>query len=401
MKKKIVIKISSNLLNLNNKIDIVERLSEEIAPLTKKGYQFIIVTSGAVMHGLLKLQIDKRPRALPILQCAASVGQIDLMKRYEKAFLKYNLTPAQILIDKDDFKLRTRYLNLRNMLEEILRNKNVIPIVNENDSINTEELKFGDNDHISALITLSANFDRLIILTDVDGLFDKDPKTHKDANLLTNIDILDESYLTFTSSKISAYSSGGMKSKIEASIKATRGGVEVFIGNGFIVSINKIIDRKEKGTYIKPNNQKTNAKKKWLGFTPGSDGIIKIDEGAYKALKEKKSSLLSLGVVAVKGDFNRGDIVNVLYNNKKIAQGITNYNSEEINQIIYFNKIKKKGQDFYSENYYRDFSVKDSNNKVDYTNLNQNNEICMMPFDYLSNPKFNIIIHKDNLFILA
>ncbi|MCK4798360.1 MAG: glutamate 5-kinase [Spirochaetes bacterium] len=329
--KKIVVKISSNLLNPENNIDIIKKIAEEISTLLKKDFKVIIVTSGAVMHGIKILKFDKKPDCLPLLQAAASIGQIKLMNRYQSVLEKYNIISAQILVSTDDFKIRKRYLNLRNTLESLL-DIGAIPIFNENDSINTEELKFGDNDHLSALITVMMNFDMLIILTDVDGLYNKDPKKTRDAALITNIENLDNKHLKFTNSNVSEYSSGGMRTKIEAALKSTKAGVDVYIGNGFKTSLTKIIDKKEYGTYIKAKKTNAGARKKWLGFSPTEKGQIYIDKGAYKALKNN-SSLLSIGIVKVIGNFDRGSLINVVYFNEKIAQGLSNYSSKEIELI--------------------------------------------------------------------
>jgi glutamate 5-kinase len=329
--KNIVIKISSNLLKPELSIDIVKKLAREISDLNKNGYKVIIVTSGAVMHGLKTLGLDKKPTLLPMLQSTAAIGQIKLMTRYQEAFEKYKLNCAQILVSVDDFKIRKRFLNLRNTLESLLE-IGAIPVFNENDSINTEELKFGDNDSLSSLITIMVDFDLLIILSDVDGFYDKDPKQYKNAKLLSQIDDLNEDYMAYASSKVSKYSSGGMKKKIEAALKCKKAGIDVFIGHGLKVSIQKILENNEIGTYIKGEKIKTNARKKWLGLFPTEKGSISIDEGAYRALKNN-SSLLASGIIKVLGDFEKGSLVDIIYAGNKIAQGLTNYSSKEVNLI--------------------------------------------------------------------
>ena len=358
--KKIIIKISSNLLKPDKDFNIIEKIAKEISILKLKNYQFIIVTSGAVMHGIKVLKYDKRPKYLPLLQATAAIGQIQLMTRYQSIFIKHDLISAQILVSIDDFKVRKRYLNLRNTIESLLE-INAIPIINENDSINTEELKFGDNDHLSSLITLMVDFDILILLTDVNGLYDRDPNKYKDAKLIHNIDNLNEKHLDYTSSSISKYSSGGMKTKIEAALKVTKAGVDVFIGNGFKTSILKILNNKEIGTQIKGSAISVRARKKWLGFTPTEKGEVHIDEGACKALYNNYS-LLASGISAVSGNFSRGSLINVIFLGEKIAQGLANYSSKEIDLI----KGKKSS----------DFS------------------------NFLKNCDYKEVIHKNNLFLL-
>ena len=201
----------------------------------------------------------------------------------------------------------------------------------------------------------------LIILTDVNGLYNKDPNKYNDAQLIKNINDLNEKYLEYTSSSISKYTSGGMKTKIESALKVTKAGVNVFIGNGFKSSIIKILENKATGTYIKGNIKNVKARKKWLGFTPTEKGDVFIDEGAYKAL-QNNFSLLASGISGVNGNFGRGSLINVIFTNKKVAQGLTNYSSKEIDLIK-----GKKSSDF-------------------------NN--------YLKNCDYKEVIHKNNLFLI-
>jgi len=343
--KKIVIKISSNLLNPDNK-DFIEKLCHEVSVLKSKDYKIIIVTSGAVMYGVKTLELDKKPSNMPMLQSCAAIGQIKLMTLYQNLFDKYSLITAQILVSSDDFRIRNRYLNLRNTVESLLE-INAIPIFNENDSINIEELKLGDNDNLSALITVMMNFKMLVLLTDVDGLYDKDPKLCKDARLIKQIDDLNSGYLKMTGDAVSKFSTGGMRSKIESSLKAINAGVNIFIGNGNKASILKIVKNEEYGTYIKSKTNKINARKKWLGLSPTASGNIYIDKGANDALK-KNSSLLASGITNVEGSFNKGSLINIIFNDKKIAQGLTNYSSKEIDLIK-----GKKSSEFHKtlENY--------------------------------------------------
>lgn len=330
--KNIVIKISSNLINPDHPVDFLEVITAQIKELKEQDINLIIVTSGAVMFGLKKLGLDKRPDRLPMLQSCASIGQISLMGSFQALFEKHNLIPGQILLSADDFKVRQRYLNLRNTIDTLLE-LNVIPIFNENDSVNTEELKLGDNDHLSSLITIMMDFDLLIILSDVAGLYDKDPKKNKDAKLISTIHSLDDSYLDFATGSVSRYSTGGMKKKLESAQKVHKAGIDVFIGEGFSVNLRDVLKNKAKGTYIKGIEKKPNARKKWLAFSPSGDQGITIDDGAYKALCEKQSSLLPSGITGVKGRFETGSLISIYWENKKIAQGLTNYSSGDIRHI--------------------------------------------------------------------
>ena len=359
--KKIVIKISSNLLNPDDKIDMIESLAAQVAELKDNKYRFIIVTSGAVMHGVKILKLDKKPESLPMLQSCAAIGQITLMSRYQKIFRKYGLIPAQILVSIDDFKTRNRYLNLRNTTESLLE-IGAIPVFNENDSINIDELKFGDNDQLSSIISLMMDFNKLIILTDVDGFYDRNPKEHKEAKLIERIDTIDDKILNDIKDKKSEFTSGGMRKKIESAGRASKAGVEVFIGNGYKVSLSKILKYEETGTYIKTDVKKVNAKKKWLGFSPSENGFVNIDQGAFNALTKRNSSLLASGITEVHGNFQKGSLINIIHGGIKIAQGLTNYSSKDLSLIK-----GKKSKEFK---------------------------------EYIKSCDYEEVIHKNNLFIL-
>lgn len=350
--KNIVIKLSSNLTNPDNEVDVIKRLALEIKTLKEGGFNVIIVTSGAVMYGLKKLNMTTRPESLPLLQSCAAIGQISLMRKYQEVFGEHGLIPAEILLSADDFKIRKRYLNLRNTIQTLL-SIGVVPVFNENDSINTEELKLGDNDHLSSLITIMVDFEMLIILTDVDGLFDSDPRTNSSAAIIPKIDKLDKSYFKMASNKTSSlYTTGGMAKKLESAQKASRAGVKVFIGNGYKVSISKIIEESEVGTYIESEMKVKSARQKWLAFSPTHTSGVHIDEGAVDALQKKKSSLLPSGIVDIVGRFEKGSLISIFYKDQKIAQGLSNYSSTELLLL----KGKKSGEikesfqgDFYEE----------------------------------------------------
>lgn len=343
----IVVKLSSNLINPANSVDVVERIAKETELLRKAGNQVVIVTSGAVMYGMKKLGLSHRPEEVPQLQSCASIGQIFLMKRFQETFAKYNLIPGEVLLSADDFNHRKRYLNLRNTIKTLL-GYGAIPVINENDTINIEELKLGDNDHLSSLISIMLDFDMLIILTDVDGVYDSDPKSCADAKLIKQIDKIDDEILSLASDKTSLFTTGGMKKKLASADKASKAGIHVFIGNGFKTSLLKIADKEEVGTYIMPSSH-LSARKKWLAFSPSEESTIYIDEGANKALR--KSSLLPSGITKISGAFVRGSLVSIYCGDKKIAQGLSNYSSEELELIKgkKSSEIKEIVADFYEE----------------------------------------------------
>lgn len=360
---KIIVKLSSNLINPTNqyRIDMVSKICGEIAHLRELNHEVIVVSSGAVMHGVKELGLDAKPDTVPLLQSCAAIGQITLMKRYWDAFGLQNLIPAQILVSTEDFTNRKRYLNLRNTINTLL-SQGVIPIFNENDTINTEELKFGDNDKLSSVITMMMNFDMLVILTDVDGVYDSNPKNNPEAKLIPKI-TKDFMPNIEAGSEVSKFSSGGMKTKMISALDSTKGGIDVFIGNGFKTHLTKIIEGTEKGTYILHDKaDKTNARMKWLGFSPISNAQIDIDDGAKDALLNKQSSLLATGITAVHGEFYHGDLVCISSNGKKIAQGLTNFSSDELDKI---KGVKSK-------------------------------DFCK----YIDNCDYEVVIHKNNLYIL-
>lgn len=345
---KILIKISSNLLDPDNEFDVISYISEQISKLHRDN-KIIIVTSGAVMYGMKKMGLEKRPSSIPELQSYAAIGQIALMRKYEKTFEKSGLIAAEILVSADDFKVRKRYLNLRNTVDTLL-DMNTIPLFNENDSVNTEELKLGDNDQLSSLIAIMMDFDKMIILTDVDGVYTDNPKKNKSAQLLKSLNYCDTETKNCVNDTYSTYTTGGMSSKLDSAFNAANAGVEVFIGNGKNFDLNDILINKQRGTYIKASNKKYNARKKWIGFTPSSKSGIFIDRGALIALYDKKKSLLPSGVLDVHGKFDRGSLVNIFYKEIKVAQGLSNYSSEDIIEIK--GKSSTEIEDIISDNFF-------------------------------------------------
>lgn len=327
----IVVKISSNLINPSNEYDVLDKVASDILKLREGNNNVVVVTSGAVMYGMKALKLNKRPDTVPLLQSCASIGQITLMSRFQKTFEKYGIVPGEILLSADDFKIRNRYLNLRNTIKTLV-SQGAVPVINENDSVNIEELKLGDNDHLSSLISIMLDFDCLIILTDVAGLYDSDPKSNPDAKLIKEVTSIDDSVISYASDSTSLFTTGGMKKKLISASKASRSGITVFIGNGFKVSLDKIINKEEIGTYILPSN-KLSARKKWIAFAPSERSIIYIDDGAKEALSKNYTSLLASGITSVEGSFIRGSLVSIYHGDKKIAQGLSNYSSDELSLI--------------------------------------------------------------------
>ncbi len=333
---RVVIKVGSAVLTENGALHrpTIFRLSEEIAFLKKKGFQVTLVSSGAIAAGLGRLGIKKKPDTIPQKQAVAAIGQGRLIQIYEEAFDRDNLKVAQILLTRDDLTHRGRYLNARNTLTTLL-NWGIIPIINENDTVAVEEIKFGDNDNLSALITHLIDGDLLIILTDLDGLYNRDPRQDPQAELISVVEKVDGQVIRYTSLSSGEWGLGGMRTKIKAARMVTVQGTPVIIANGRREGILKeLIKGKPWGTLFLPQKQSLNRRKQWIAFTLKPRGEIILDEGARKALVEKGRSLLPSGIVAVQGRFGVGSCVGCLdREGRRVAKGLVNYSSSDLEKI--------------------------------------------------------------------
>jgi glutamate 5-kinase len=328
--KRIVVKIGSSLFSSASKgVELVSigKFSSQILSLIESGKEIVVVSSGAIALGMHKLKAKERPRGLSDLAAYAAVGQNELMNAYSR-FLGDKVIAAQILLTWEDFNDRTRYLNAKNTIEALLKLGNVVPIINENDSISTEEIRFGDNDTLSARVASLIGADILIILSDVDGLLDKDKKTV--IRVVAEITPQIKALATPTHKKTCV---GGMITKLEAASISTSSGLSCVIANGhkkdIILSVVK--DPGSFGTLFVPKEGLT-AKLRWIAFGTKSKGRINIDEGAKVALLNNKS-LLSVGVVSVEGNFEHGEIVTVTSNNLEIARGKAGISAKELNKV--------------------------------------------------------------------
>lgn len=329
--KRIVVKIGSSSLTSEEGGLNKQRIhfyATELAALYKRGYQVILVTSGAVAAGFRQIGYQARPKLVHQKQAAAAVGQALLMQAYQEAFSDYQVTCAQILLTRYDFSNRTRINNALMTIEELLAQQ-IIPIINENDTVSTSELvlKFGDNDHLSALVASMTKAHQLCIVTDMDGLYTADPRKDSTATKIESVDIISGEILALAGGAGSAVGTGGMRSKIEAARIAMRSGVETFIGkvadNGDLVAAT---EGNGKGTYFHSQESSLSMKKQWLGFHSEAKGSIIVDDGAKRALIEGHKSLLPAGVISCTGDFTPGDVVDVLHtNNTIIGRGVVNY----------------------------------------------------------------------------
>jgi len=342
--KKMVIKIgSSSLTSKAGGLDKVsmKRFVNEVSSLIKRGMEVIIVTSGAIAAGLENLNIKKKPEDITLLQAAASIGQVELMRLYSDLFLTSGLKIGQILLTHEDTTRRKQYLNIKNTIKKLI-SLNIVPVINENDSVAVDEIKFGDNDELAALVAILAESDILIILTDIDGMYDKNPRIYSDAKLISYIDKINEDIEKAAGGIGSTYGIGGMESKIKAAKICSFSGIKTIIANSRRKNIlNKIIAGEDVGTFFAPQTvKKVKSIKKWIAFGMKTKGGIVIDRGAEEAVLNKGKSILAVGVVKVDGKFNKGDTLKVFsLDSKLIAKGISNFSSEDIE------KIKGKNRD--------------------------------------------------------
>ena len=343
--KRIVVKIGSGVLTEDNGLNIkaIMSISEQICSLMNKGLEVIIVSSGAMASGTKKIGLPKRPEDIPGRQAVAAVGQAGLILEYEKAFVQHNKKVAQILLTGEDLSHRTRYLNARNVMLKLL-SWGVVPIINENDTVAVEEIKFGDNDNLSASITLLMDADILINLTDIDGFYDKDPRQFSDAKLISVVSEINKTTKKMASAIPGALGAGGMLSKIRAAQKVTASGIPMIIAKGREPHILfKLFANETYGTFFIPKEKKMALRKCWLAFTAKPRGIIRIDDGAAVAILKKGKSLLPSGIIGVEGDFNVGAPVEFATVKDVLGTGLVNYSAADIRKIMGLKSSEIKG----------------------------------------------------------
>jgi len=335
--KRAVVKVGSGVLTRKNglNMNVIDDLTMEICGLRKKGIEIILVSSGAIAAGLKKIGMSKRPQSVSQQQAMAAIGQSSLIKAYEEAFSRQGHKVAQVLLTRDDLTNRSRYLNARNTLITLLSWK-IIPIINENDTVVVDEIKFGDNDNLSAMVTNLTGSHLLVNLTDIDGLFDKDPRIHKNAGIIKVVKKVDKKVAKLAGAIPGFLGRGGMASKVDAARKVALGGVPTIIANGFKPGIlNQIFTGKEEGTLFLPREVPLGSRKHWIAFTKSPKGELVIDDGAEKALVMHGKSLLPSGVRGVKGRFSLGSSVLLIRESgKKVAVGMVNYDSADIRKIM-------------------------------------------------------------------
>ena len=345
--KRIVIKLGTNVLRNDEGYVSLPRIYafiEDIANLVKSGKEVILITSGAVSMGKKRLGLEDT-QGTAIKQACAAIGQGKLMSIYENGFETYGLVAAQILLTEDDFSVRERYLSLRTTFNKLLE-LGTIPVINQNDTVSTldvalryikEDMQvcFSDNDKLSALVASELDADLLIILSDIDGLYDDNPKNNPNAKLIKSVAEVNDDILALASG-VSDGGRGGMETKLKAAKLVTRFGGKVLIANGkqpYI--IRRIFEGEDLGTMFLPSDENLSDKKRWIGYATNIVGKIIVNDGAKSALIKERKSLLPIGVVGVKNTFNKGDVISILdEENQEFARGIVNYDSDSCKKVI-------------------------------------------------------------------
>ncbi|MGJ8686777.1 MAG: glutamate 5-kinase [Spongiibacteraceae bacterium] len=336
--QRIVVKIGSALLTNDGQglcVDGLDAWVSQLAKLRQAGIEVVLVSSGAVAEGMTRLGWQQRPSDVHALQAAAAVGQMGLIQAYEMRFRQYGLQTAQILLGHDDISARDRYLNARGALLTLLK-LGVVPVVNENDTVVTDEIRLGDNDTLAALVANLVDADALIILTDQCGLFVSDPRNNPAAEMIEVADVTDEKLDAMVGGSAGSLGRGGMLTKLRAARLAARSGADTVIAGGREPEVlSRVCAGEAVGTLLVAGQQPLAARKKWLAGHLQSRGCLQLDDGAVKVLRERGSSLLSVGVRKVSGDFGRGDLVVCVDSlGAEVARGLVNYNADEAVRIM-------------------------------------------------------------------
>lgn len=360
--KIIVVKIGSSVLaRESGGLDDsrIQNIAEQICAIRKKGFDVILVSSGAIAAGIKLLKLHARPESLPQIQACAAIGQAEMMKKYDEHFRHHGVQVAQVLLTQDDINNRERYLNARNTLLALLTHEGVIPVINENDTVSTDEIRFGDNDRLSSLVANLIQADKLIIMSDVDGLYRFDQKDKTKKEIIKKVESITDEIESLVTEDGSRFGVGGMTTKLQAAKITTNAGIECIILNGTKKDIlHELFDGKEVGTVFISKQPKIGARKRWIAYSLKSSGQIKVDKGAKEVLVKKNRSLLASGIIGYNGKFDVGDSVAIIdEHNKEFARGLTNYSSAELNKIMGHNTKDIEtilGYKYYDEVVHRD-----------------------------------------------
>jgi len=343
--KRIVVKVGTSSLtyptgNLN--LVSLEQLTRQLVAIKNQGREVLLVTSAAVGAGMGRINIKDKPEKISDRQALAAIGQGILMHIYEKFFNEYGVVVAQVLLTKDDLADRQRYLNARNTMRKILE-YSAVPVINENDTVAFDQIKFGDNDTLSAMVAGLVDADLLVLLSDIDGLYTNDPNKDAGAKLIPIVEDITPEIESLAGGEGSALGSGGMKTKIAAARIAVSQGIPMVLANGshqdslrFLSICENSLEQdiRSFGTLFLPKLNSMGSRKGWLAFSTRPAGTVIVDEGASKAIADKDKSLLPSGVLSVENDFQRGEVVDVKYQSGVIARGIVNYSSGDITKIM-------------------------------------------------------------------
>ncbi|MBI2567249.1 MAG: glutamate 5-kinase [Candidatus Schekmanbacteria bacterium] len=333
--RRIVVKVGSQVLSRDGSLDeeVFGALAVQIAALRQRGYVVAVVSSGAVASGRFLLGLTERPRSIPLKQAAAAAGQPALMHRYHCCFAAHGLRVAQVLLTSDDLHNRRRFLNARRTMNTLFE-LGIVPIINENDTVAVEEIKLGDNDRLSSLVTNLVEAELLVILTDVDGFFDADPREHPAATRYSFIEQLTEEHLGRATTTRGDLGLGGMITKLEAARQAAQSGASTIVARGVVANVLlRLLAGEDLGTFIAAAAD-IGARKHWIAYTARSCGELVVDAGAVTALVDRGKSLLPSGVVAVLGDCGVGDPVRVLGpDGAEVARGLVCYGASDLRRI--------------------------------------------------------------------
>lgn len=336
--RRVVVKVGSALVTNDGRgldIEAIERWATQIAELQKLGKEVILVSSGAIAEGVLRLGWEKRPSHVYELQAAAAVGQMGLVEAYERHFRAHSIGTAQVLLTHQNLTDREQYLNARMTIRELLRLK-VVPVINENDTVVTSEIKVGDNDTLGALVTNLVEADVLVILTDQRGLYTADPRSNPDAEFVAVATAGDPALEKMAGGAASSLSKGGMITKILAAKRAARSGAATIIASGREHDVlTRLAAGEMIGTQLNPSSTVLHARKQWIADHLRASGRLILDDGASRALVENHTSLLPVGVIAVEGEFVRGEVVSCMTQaGVEIARGLVNYSSDDASRIL-------------------------------------------------------------------
>jgi len=336
LSRRLVVKVGSGVLTGENGLNtrVIGRLSGEISRIRASGREVVLVSSGAIASGFRNLGFSQRPVSIQEKQACAAVGQAGLIFAWEKALARHDLKVAQVLLTADDLSNRRRYLNARNTMSTLL-GWGIIPVVNENDTVVVDEIKFGDNDTLAGMITGLVGADLFINLTDIDGLYDCDPRQNESACFVPLVNAVGPRIEAMASRIPGALGAGGMYTKVLAARRVARRGVACVIANGKKSQVlTRILAGEPEGTLFVPREERLNQKKHWIAFTAKPKGVLVVDDGARTALLERGKSLLPSGLGDVQGSFNRGDVLQVKgADGLVVAVGLTNYTADELHRI--------------------------------------------------------------------